>query len=90
MPLWKKNDDGEWVDTNGQERERWPEPQFVLELTLTDVCKLLSDSTGEEITEKTHWIRTGMETGQALPYGRVRIEAFPRSEIKHVEEKKSV
>lgn len=55
------------------------QPIASIQLTLKEVCKIMTEQTGVEITPKTQWIETSIElTRDAKPYAQVKFNAFDR------------
>ena len=55
------------------------EPVASIQLTLKEVCELMTEQTGEKITPETHWIETSLEmTRDVKPYAQIKINAFTR------------
>lgn len=54
-------------------------PAVSIQLTLKEVCGLMTEQTGKSVTPETHWIETSLEMVENTPpYALVKFHAFKR------------
>jgi len=54
-------------------------PIASVQLSLSEVCKIMTEQTGKEITPETHWVESSIEmVRDGKPYAMVKFNAFAR------------